>query len=66
MKSQTLVAIAHRLSLCEAVMLDRHTAAKPAQLVTKQMFSIFVTPMFTGMLPDIGLCDRIEQKLREI
>jgi len=47
-------------------MLDRPAAAKPARLATKQMFSMFVTPMFTGMLPDIGLCDRIETKLREI
>jgi len=47
-------------------MLDRPAAAKPAELAAKQMFSMFVTPMFTGMLPDIGLCDRIEQKLREI
>ena len=47
-------------------MLDRPTVAQPAQLVTKQKFSMFVTPMFTVMLPDIGLCDRIETKLREI
>jgi uncharacterized protein (TIGR02466 family) len=30
------------------------------------MFMLFPTPMFTGKLPDIGLCDRIEKKLREL
>jgi uncharacterized protein (TIGR02466 family) len=27
---------------------------------------LFPTPMFTGKLPNIGLCDRIEQKLRQL
>jgi uncharacterized protein (TIGR02466 family) len=38
----------------------------PAELTAKQLFKIFPTPMFTGMLPDIGTCDRIEKKLREL
>jgi hypothetical protein len=34
---------------------------RPAELAAKQLFQIFPTPMFTGMLPDIGMCDRIEK-----
>ena len=41
-------------------------APAPAELTAKQLFKIFPTPMFTGMLPDIGMCDRIEKKLREL
>ena len=47
-------------------MLDTPAAAKVVQLAAKQLFMMFPTPMFTGMLPDIGLCDRIEKKLREV
>ena len=47
-------------------MLDTPTAARVVQLAAKQLFMMFPTPMFTGMLPDIGLCDRIEKKLREL
>ena len=47
-------------------MLDTPTAARVVQLATKQLFMMFPTPMFTGMLPDIGMCDRIEKKLREV
>jgi uncharacterized protein (TIGR02466 family) len=48
-------------------MLDtRAPANKVTQLNAKQLFMMFPTPMFTGMLPDITLCDRIEKKLREI
>src|SRR6516225_9710830 len=40
---------------------------RPAlELTAKQMFMLFPTPMFTGKLADIGLCDRIEKKLREL
>ena len=39
---------------------------KPAELTAKQLFRIFPTPMFTGLLPDIAMCDRIEKKLREL
>jgi uncharacterized protein (TIGR02466 family) len=39
---------------------------RPAELTAKQLFKIFPTPMFTGMLPDIGMSDRIEKKLREL
>src|SRR5260221_9128 len=41
-------------------------AARAVELTAKQMFMLFPTPMFTGKLPDIGLCDRIEKKLREL
>jgi uncharacterized protein (TIGR02466 family) len=44
---------------------NRATARSP-ELTAKQMFMLFPTPMFTGMLPDIALCDRIERKLREL
>ena len=37
------------------------SATKPAELTAKQMFMLFPTPMFTGKLPDVGLCDRIEK-----
>ena len=47
-------------------MLDTPRASTKAELTTKQMFMLFPTPMFTGKLPDIGLCDRIEKKLREL
>lgn len=46
-------------------MLYTPPAAK-AELTAKQMFMLFPTPMFTGNLPDIGLCDRIEKKLRDL
>jgi len=41
-------------------------AARAVELTAKQMFMLFPTPMFTGKLPDIGLCNRIEKKLREL
>jgi uncharacterized protein (TIGR02466 family) len=50
-------------------MLDIPSAVKPAnaaELTAKQMFMLFPTPLFTGMLTDIGLCDRIEKKLRQL
>jgi uncharacterized protein (TIGR02466 family) len=40
--------------------------AKPAELNARQLFRIFPTPMFTGVLSDLGICDRIERKLREV
>jgi uncharacterized protein (TIGR02466 family) len=39
---------------------------KLTELTAKQLFRIFPTPMFTGLLPDIAMCDRIEKKLREL
>lgn len=50
-------------------MLDIPTAAvapanKPVELTAKQVFKLFPTPLFTGLLSDIGICDRIEKKLR--
>ena len=47
-------------------MLDIPRPTSGAQLTAKQMFMLFPSPMFTGKLPDIGLCDRIEKKLREL
>ena len=37
-----------------------------SELVNKQMTLLFPTPMFTGMLPDLSLCDRIETFLRTL
>jgi uncharacterized protein (TIGR02466 family) len=47
-------------------MLDTPRASTKVELTAKQMFMLFPTPMFTGKLPDIGLCDRVEKKLREL
>jgi uncharacterized protein (TIGR02466 family) len=47
-------------------MLHNPPAAAPAELTARQMFMLFPTPMFTGMLSDISMCDRIEQRVREI
>ncbi|MGB6349752.1 MAG: TIGR02466 family protein [Pseudolabrys sp.] len=47
-------------------MLHTPRAPNAAELTAKQMFMLFPTPMFTGKLPDISLCDRIEKKLREL
>jgi len=41
-------------------------AANAAELAAKQMFMLFPTPLFTGKLPDVGWCDQIEKKLREL
>jgi len=41
-------------------------AVAAAELTAKEIFMLFPTPMFTGKLSDIGLCDRIERKLREL
>jgi uncharacterized protein (TIGR02466 family) len=47
-------------------MLDIPHAATAKELTTKQMFMLFPTPMFTGKLPDMGVCDRVERKLRDL
>jgi uncharacterized protein (TIGR02466 family) len=35
-------------------------------LAAKEMFQLFPTGLFTGKLPDVALCDRIEKKLYEM
>ena len=47
-------------------MLHTPAAAKTAELTGKQMFLLFPTPMFTGMLPDLSLCDRAERVIRDL
>jgi hypothetical protein len=47
-------------------MLDIPRASGGVELTAKQMFMLFPTPMFTGKLSDISLCDRIEKKVREL
>ena len=36
------------------------------QLIDKQMQMLFPTPMFSGKVSDLGACDRVEKKLREM
>lgn len=40
--------------------------AKAAELTAKHLFMLFPTPMFTGKLSDVSVCDRVEKKLREL
>jgi len=47
-------------------MLDIPHKATAAELTAKEIFMLFPTPMFTGKLSDISMCDRIEKKLREL
>jgi uncharacterized protein (TIGR02466 family) len=47
-------------------MLARPPAAPGAELTAKQGLMLFPTPMFTGILPDIAVCDRIETKIRAL
>jgi uncharacterized protein (TIGR02466 family) len=47
-------------------MLDAPAARAAVQLTAKQIFMLFPTPMFTGILPDISLCDRVEKKIRQL
>ena len=47
-------------------MLDIPHPTTAVELTTKQMLTLFPTPMFTGTLSDLSLCDRIEKKLREL
>ena len=39
---------------------------RPSILTDKRVLTLFPTPMFTGMLPDLSLCDRIEKAVREL
>ncbi len=36
------------------------------QLIDKQTKMLFPTPMFSGKVSDLGVCDRVEKKLREM
>jgi uncharacterized protein (TIGR02466 family) len=47
-------------------MLDTPYKPTAHELTAKQMFMLFPTPMFTGKLPDVAICDRVEKKLREL
>jgi uncharacterized protein (TIGR02466 family) len=35
-------------------------------LVAKEYFLLFPTGLFAGKLPDVGICDRVEKKLKEM
>jgi uncharacterized protein (TIGR02466 family) len=47
-------------------MLNIPRAPGGIELTAKEMFMLFPAPLFMGKLSDIGLCDRIEKKLREL
>jgi uncharacterized protein (TIGR02466 family) len=47
-------------------MLDVPRRSSPVELTQKQMLALFPTPMFTGKLSDLTLCDRIEATLRQL
>src|SRR5476649_2417444 len=47
-------------------MLNVPSTAPVPELIAKQGMMLFPTPMFTGMLPDISMCDRVEKKIREL
>jgi uncharacterized protein (TIGR02466 family) len=40
--------------------------APPAELSSRQVIMLFPTPMFTGKLYDVSLCDRIEKIIRQM
>jgi uncharacterized protein (TIGR02466 family) len=46
-------------------MLDA-ASATAKELTRRQMLVLFPTPMFTGMLPDMSMCDRIEKIVRDL
>jgi uncharacterized protein (TIGR02466 family) len=58
----------HRLQIhmLHSPVLHTPVTASAAKLTTKQLFRLFVTPMFTGVLSDVGICDRVEKRLREL
>jgi uncharacterized protein (TIGR02466 family) len=47
-------------------MLQAPAAAKPGELTGKHLSMLFPTPMFSGTLPDISLCDRVEKVVRDL
>ena len=51
-------------------MLDVPSAAKPktnpVELVDKQLFRLFPTPLFSARLSDLTVCDRVEKVLRDL
>jgi uncharacterized protein (TIGR02466 family) len=47
-------------------MVHTPAATTTGELTHKQLILLFPTPMFTGILPDISLCDRVEKIIREL
>jgi uncharacterized protein (TIGR02466 family) len=39
---------------------------QPVELVDKQLFRLFPTPLFSGKLSDVAVCDRVEKALRDL
>src|SRR5258706_224556 len=46
--------------------VNGHRAELKMDLVERQMITLFPTPLFTGKLSDVTVCDRVEKKLREM
>jgi hypothetical protein len=46
--------------------VDSPTNAKSSELTEKKVLMLFPTPMFVGKLPDITLCERNENEIREM
>ena len=47
-------------------MLYTSAAGTEPELTAKQVVMLFPTPMFTGKLADLTLCDRLEKTIREL
>jgi len=47
-------------------MLSTSSPSSAAELSEKRTFLLFPTPLFTGKLPDLSLCDRVEKKVRAL
>ncbi len=47
-------------------MLQTPAPIKAAELTARQIVMLFPTPMFTGKLSDLSLCDRVEKVVRQI
>jgi uncharacterized protein (TIGR02466 family) len=47
-------------------MLQTSAAGTAPELTGRQLVMLFPTPMFTGKLPDLSLCGRIEKTIREM
>ena len=39
---------------------------QPVELIDKQLFRLFPTPLFSGKLSDVSVCDRAEKALRDL
>jgi uncharacterized protein (TIGR02466 family) len=47
-------------------MLSTAVTPKALELTKKQLLMLFPTPLFTGVLPDLSVCDRVETFVRDL